>query len=203
MQIEIVRKNRLKRWRIVIKDKVYFYAPRKMSDLLINNAIAQYESWIKKSFSERDKIVREVENIYAQNSGKIPLFGEWVSAPENVKEFYKLTAQKFFNEFCEIYAEKTGVKYAKITIKDQKTRYGSCSVKGSLNFNFRAVKAPKYVAEYLVAHEIAHLKHLNHGKNFWRLLSDIFPQYKEAESYLKNKRNALFLRYDNFGKKND
>ncbi|WP_053956869.1 M48 family metallopeptidase [Inediibacterium massiliense] len=77
------------------------------------------------------------------------------------------------------------VKPNKITIKNQKTRWGSCSSKRNLNFNFRIIIAPIEIIDYLVVHEMCHLIHMDHSKNFWGLVESIIPDYKKRREWLK------------------
>ncbi len=83
--------------------------------------------------------------------------------------------------FCNI----IGVTYGAVRIKSQKTRWGSCSSKGNLNFNWRLVLAPDWVMDYVVVHELCHLKHLNHSKDFWLTVGSYMPEYKTAVKWLK------------------
>lgn len=87
---------------------------------------------------------------------------------------------------------KAGMKYNNVTIKDQKTRWGSCSVKGNLNFNWRLVMAPLSVIAYVILHELAHLVELNHSKKFWAVVETWYPDYRKPKKWLKE--NGLVLR---------
>ena len=77
-----------------------------------------------------------------------------------------------------------GFKYNKICIKNQKTRWGSCSKKGNLNFNYRIINLPDSLLNYLVVHELCHLKEMNHGKKFWELVAKTAPNYRELKKNL-------------------
>ncbi|MBL4937583.1 M48 family metallopeptidase [Clostridium sp. YIM B02515] len=99
--------------------------------------------------------------------------------------WYRNRAEKIFTEKVKSYAEKLKVYPKRIVIKDQKTKWGSCSSKGNINFNFRVIMAPENIVDYLVVHELCHLVHMNHSSNFWNLVKSILPNYKEAEEWLK------------------
>lgn len=85
-------------------------------------------------------------------------------------------------------AEKTGLlgyKYKRITIRDQQTRWGSCSGSGNLNFSWRLILAPEHVLDYVVAHEVAHLAEMNHGKRFWAHVADLCDDPGNARAWLR------------------
>lgn len=74
--------------------------------------------------------------------------------------------------------------FRRVMIKNQKTRWGSCSLKGNLNFNYKIIFLPERAQEYLVAHELSHLAEYNHSKNFWRLVEKAVPDYREQRKEL-------------------
>jgi len=78
-----------------------------------------------------------------------------------------------------------GFSYGRVTIKNQKTRWGSCSKKGNLNFNYRIVHLPEPLLDYLIVHELCHLKELNHGRGFWDLVNKTIPGFKKARRELR------------------
>jgi hypothetical protein len=90
------------------------------------------------------------------------------------------------------WANRMGVRFSAISIRDQKTRWGSCSSRGTLSFNWRLVMAPRVVLEYVVIHELAHLKQPNHSPAFWQIVAQHFPDYKKARAWLR--ANATLLR---------
>jgi predicted metal-dependent hydrolase len=78
-----------------------------------------------------------------------------------------------------------------IVVRDTRTRWGSCSVKRCLSFSWRLVLAPPFVLDYLAAHEVAHLREMNHSHRFWRIVHDICPHTQEAERWLKRHGTEL------------
>ncbi len=86
------------------------------------------------------------------------------------------------------------VKAQRITLRDTTTRWGSCSSSGALNFSWRLIMAPPHVLDYLAAHEVAHLKHMNHSNAFWRVTESLVPDYAIAEAWLKAQGIGL-MRY--------
>jgi hypothetical protein len=91
-------------------------------------------------------------------------------------------------------AARMGVTYKAISIRDQRTRWGSCSNQGSLSFNWRLIMAPPAVLEYVVIHELAHRKQQNHSKAFWQVVAHYCPEYKTARAWLR--ANAPLLRLE-------
>ena len=78
-----------------------------------------------------------------------------------------------------------GVSYGRITVREQKTRWGSCSAKGNLNFNWKLILMPEGILDYLVVHELAHRMEMNHSPAFWRVVEREIPDYRERRMWLK------------------
>lgn len=89
------------------------------------------------------------------------------------------------------FSERMGLAYGKVSVRDQKTRWGSCSSKGNLNFNWRLVFAPGAVLDYVVVHELAHLRELNHSRRFWKLVERFSPDYREHRRWLYDNYRLL------------
>ena len=82
------------------------------------------------------------------------------------------------------FARQIGVTYGKITVRDQKTRWGSCSQTGNLNFNFRLILAPLEVLDYVVVHELCHRRQMNHSTQFWQEVAQVLPDYRKRKAWL-------------------
>jgi hypothetical protein len=89
-------------------------------------------------------------------------------------------------------AKKLGVEYNKITISDIQLRWGSCTPKNNININYRIIKAPAFVSNYIIVHELTHLIELNHTKEFWQIVKTAYPKYEEAKKWLIVKGDLLF-----------
>jgi predicted metal-dependent hydrolase len=87
-----------------------------------------------------------------------------------------------------------GVSFRRLSVRGQKTRWGSCSGRGTLSFNWRLVAAPRAVIEYIAVHELAHVRHRNHSKAFWAEVAGYLPEYKEQERWLGKNKHALKAR---------
>lgn len=100
---------------------------------------------------------------------------------------YKEKARKLVEEKIAKWNAVYNFKYNRISIKNQRTRWGSCSKKGNLNFNYKLALIPTHLAEYIVVHELCHLKEFNHSKNFWDLVTKAVPDYRECRKELKGR----------------
>ena len=107
--------------------------------------------------------------------------------------WYKKQARKVISERVELFARQHGFKVKKIRISSARTRWGSCSQKGTLSFAWRLVMAPLNVIDYVVVHELCHLKEMNHSKTFWVQVETILPDYKTRRKWLKNHGKKLIL----------
>ena len=95
-------------------------------------------------------------------------------------------ALQVFPERVEYYARQMGVSYGRITIREQKTRWGSCSGKGNLNFNWKLVLVPEELLDYVVVHELAHRREMNHSPRFWKIVEEQLPDYQERRRRLRD-----------------
>lgn len=133
----------------------------------LDKILKQKEPWIYsklKDFSENKAYFHKTRKDYINNKEK---------------------ARKILANKVEFYSRKYNFNYARISVRDQKTRWGSCSLKGNLNFNYKLIFLPERLLDYVVVHEICHLKEMNHSKDFWNLVSLTFPNYKDLKKELK------------------
>ncbi len=108
-----------------------------------------------------------------------------------VKHLKDLSFEKF-SYYSSEYAQTLGVKFKKLSVKEMKTRFGSCTSHGNLNYCWRVVLAPEPVLAYLCAHEVSHLKEMNHSKKFWAYVTLLCPDYKHLQKWLKQHGKELF-----------
>jgi predicted metal-dependent hydrolase len=104
---------------------------------------------------------------------------------ETVKEWIKSRAAQKIEHEVERYARIIGVEYNRLAIRDQKTKWGSCSKQGNLSFNWRLALFPPKVLRYVVIHELCHIRHFNHSDRFWSLVERYDPHYRESVNWLK------------------
>jgi predicted metal-dependent hydrolase len=110
--------------------------------------------------------------------------GEAAHVARRVGDFLKREAKRDLEEASRRYADALGARIKRITVRDQSSRWGSCSTTGVLSFSWRLVLAPPYVLDYLAAHEVAHLVEMNHSPRFWRLLARLCPHMARAKAWL-------------------
>ena len=103
-------------------------------------------------------------------------------------------AVKAIPERVAFFAPRVGVTYGRITIRNQRTRWGRCSGQGNLNFNCLLMLAPPEVLDYVVVHELCHRKELNHSPRFWAEVARVLPDYKARQAWLKEHGGALMGR---------
>ncbi len=104
------------------------------------------------------------------------------------REDYLQNKERFFlvaSERVEYFNKTYGFEYNKISIKDQKTRWGSCSRRRNLNFNYKIMFLPDELRDYVIVHELCHLGEFNHSKNFWNLVAQTLPNFKEIKKQFK------------------
>lgn len=102
-----------------------------------------------------------------------------------MKQWYRKEARSYLEEITSFWAQCMNVSYKKIAIRDQSTRWGSCSSKGNLNFNWKLVLLPQTLADYVVVHELSHRIHMNHSRAFWNTVADVLPDYLVRRNQLK------------------
>lgn len=124
----------------------------------------------------------------------IAVCGEAAHVARRVKDYLRHEALADLERAVALHTGTLGIPARKITIRDTTSRWGSCSSKGHLNFSWRLILAPPLVLDYLAAHEVAHLKEMNHSHRFWALTQRLCPRTEEAEAWLK-RHGAELHRY--------
>ena len=180
MKVTVIRSNR-KTVAIQVNSNlsVTVRAPRSVSEKDIEEILKKKEAWISKHI---EKIKKTKERLEAESTEKLTREKVIALAEE---------ALKVIPERVEYFAKVIGVTYGKITVRNQKTRWGSCSSKGNLNFNCLLMLAPPEVLDYVVVHELCHRKQMNHSKAFWLEVEKVLPNYKEVRKWLKEEGSQM------------
>ena len=142
-------------------------APPRAPLTLIEQTITKNVDWIHR---QQKKI--SSKHIIHINTADIP----------SLKQHTKELLDTKLPHFAKLY----GVVYKQVAIRDQKSRWGSCSARGNLNFNYKLALLPPQLADYIIIHELCHLREMNHSAKFWKLVVEACPRYKEYRKELRN-----------------
>lgn len=171
-KIDIIRSKR-KTVTIQIKEDgtVCVRAPYVMKNIEIKKLLKEKETWILRNLKNIEE-----KQVQCENTEKL--------SREELQQLAEL-ALKVIPDKVQYYAGIMWVSYDKITIRNQKTRWGSCSEKGNLNFNCLLMLVPDEVVNYVVVHELCHLLEMNHSEEFWKQVEQVIPNYKVQKDWLK------------------
>lgn len=178
MDVRVIRSRRKTvALQILGLNDVVVRAPMRMSNREIEEFVQQNMDWIQKNLKKVAENQKEEEEIVPMTEAEVRELAEQATQliPERVKHFAPLV----------------GVTYGRITIRNQKSRWGSCSAKGNLNFNVGLLLAPPEVLDYVVVHELCHRKEMNHSPKFWAEVIKLIPDYKQHEKWLKDNGRAI------------
>ena len=176
-------------------------------------AVAQLAPWIEKRLAElqraRDRLAREdgvlpylddyltlvVEpgRTRAHRAGATLLVPPGAAASAAIERWYRRAARGEIGSRLDAAAAAAGLRYTRLTIRNQRTRWASCAAGGAMSFNWRLLLAPERVLDYVVWHEICHLKFADHSERFWALLEQRCPGWREPAAWLRENGSALVL----------
>ena len=123
--------------------------------------------------------------------GEIRVRGDPAYLPRRVREHLIATARAELTRRARDFAARLGHKVTRLAVRDPASRWGSCSAVGSLSFSWRLILAPEAVLDYVVAHEVAHLAEMNHGRHFWQLVESLAPGSAASRAWLRRHRSRL------------
>ena len=194
-------------------------APLRASLSLIKDFIHSKRNWIEKNQQHNVQQYQAKPQRHYQNGESFLLLGEsypleivphlkkplhfdtvFQLSERNIEKaekiftaWYKKRALSQITEITEKHATIMQLSYSGIKITSARKRWGSCNSRGNLSFSWRLVMAPIWIIEYIVVHELAHLKHMNHSSRFWGFVGKFFPEYKKARKWLKEHQALLDL----------
>lgn len=153
------------------RDGIYVRTPLRMSDAEIQSFLERKKNWLQKHLQKQAEHSAAVKDL----------------TPFTYEELHELAEQalQVIPERVKYYAEIIGVDYGRITIRNQRTRWGSCSSKGNLNFNCLLMLMPDEIIDSVVVHELCHRKHMNHSAQFYAEVEKAFPEYRRCRKWLK------------------
>ena len=162
--------------RIKSDGSVRVHCPPQMSAERIDEIVRSKKDWIERKLYSLKNIPPVVH-----------------LTPEEISAL-KAKAREELAPLIAYYATQVGVSYGRVTIRSQKTRWGSCSSRGNLSFNCLLMLTPPEVIDYVIVHELCHLKQMNHSFRFWAEVKRIVPDYREAKQWLKENSESLIRR---------
>lgn len=162
--------------------QVVVRAPARMPVREINAFVQEKDDWI------REHLQRMEEKKRLREQRREPALSE-----EELQEL-ATQAMTLIPQKVRYYAQIIGVTYGRITIRNQRTRWGSCSGKGNLNFNCLLLLMPEEVLDYVVVHELCHRKEMNHSARFWEEVEKILPDYRQRRKWLKDNGGRIMDR---------
>lgn len=138
-------------------------------------------------YGEPHKIIHapEKRGVVSRKDGEIHVSGNAAHVPRRLKDWAYRDIRKTVTEKVDGHTQKIQVTRGRISIRDQKSRWGSCSSAGNLNFSWRLFFMPDFVIDYITAHEVAHLVHLDHSKDFWKVTHLLCSEMEMAKQWLK------------------
>ena len=198
----------------ITADGLVVHAPKRIFAFQLNQILQQKSSWILNKLQAREaNHVAKVEwidgehllylgndiqlSISQNSSNKALIFDQntlLVASPQpnnhavlarKVIQWYKKQAALDFSRRLEILAAKLGVATPPLTLSNAQSRWGSCNSRGQVRLSWRLLQAPPHIINYVICHELAHLKQMNHSAKFWAVVEQLFPNYKLAEKELK------------------
>lgn len=161
--------------------KIIIRAPKLIPQTAILSFVYEKSAWILSNYEKQKDIIPQ-NKCAAKDSATLAL-----------EKRYREAAKEYIPKRVAYYHTMTGGHYEKICIRDQQTRWGSCSARGTLSFNFRLMMAPPRVLDYVVVHELCHLTHMNHSKDFWQMVESILPDYRIYRKWLKENGHTLHV----------
>lgn len=176
----IIRSNRKTLSMEVGAQGLIVRAPLRTSGRQIDEFVLQHRGWIEKHMKKLQQWREQAADAPALTADEIRKLAD--------------RARKYLPERVSYYAPKVGVTYGRITIRSQRSKWGSCSGKGNLNFNCLLMLAPPEVIDSVVVHELCHRKEMNHSQRFYAEVLRVFPDYRRWNRWLKDNGPGLMLR---------
>ena len=186
LRLQVVRSGRKTLSMSVQQDgSVLIRAPYRSPESEIRRFAEGHRDWIAKQQAKVRERARAREEIRPMSR-------------EELEELAEL-AERWIPERAGMFARRMGVSFGRITIRNQKTKWGSCTSTGNLNFNCLLMLAPESVRDYVIVHELSHRKQMNHSPAFWAEVERILPDYRASRQWLKDHGQELMLRNPHAG----
>jgi len=195
--------------------RVIVRAPKHYTDRQINNALAGSQEWILKQLKKYEETKEKTNGLGIADGKSVLLLGEkfvvrfadvkkeiiegrTITLPKDnpeecLKKLLRRMAKNFFTERAALYSDITGFTPSSVKVTSAKTRWGSCSAEKNICFSLSLIMCPLDVADYVIVHELCHIKYMNHSALFWNEVGKYIPDYKEKRKWLNNNRYIMDL----------
>lgn len=180
MEYQLIRSNRRTLSASIKDGELIVRAPLRLKESEIERFLEEHRGWIEKQLKRAEEQKKELETV-----DKLTM--------EDIRKLAD-DAMRVIPERVKVYAEKIGVTYGRITIRNQRSKWGSCTAKGNLNFNCLLMLAPGEVLDSVIVHELCHRKYMNHSDKFYTEVLRVFPEYRKWDKWLKDNGNILIRR---------
>ena len=201
LDYELERKNKKTvSVKILADGRVLVSAPKHLPKSAIADMLNKHQKWIEKKQAEYAKLRQEQGSFDFSAGQRLLYLGEYYPCAEvcdreaafgQAGKWYREQAQTIVPPRVSFWAKQMDVAYAKVKINSARSRWGSCSAKGNVNFSWRILFLPPELVDYIIVHELCHLKQLNHSTTFWREVADILPDYRTRQAALKEYQKKI------------
>ncbi len=208
----VVERRRVKNARIIVNRQlqVRLIVPRQFTNRQVHDLIHEKSAWIEKQLRHFDRIqtsrvrLQRGEILYMgdvfrfhrleEMRGRVTIDPASLTITSGInllsepvlEAWYRAEARRLIEHKVRTWSRRFGYDYKGLAIRSQKTRWGSCSSKGNLSFNWKLVKAPEAIMDYIILHELTHTQILNHSPAYWEKLASVYPQYRAARTWLRS-----------------
>jgi len=191
----------------VSQETIVTFVQKKIKWILRHQKLAResYRPLVKRKFVDGERflylgdwhelfVIQDVTQSLVVHEKKFLLSESFLSdAKKHFEQWYRKQAYKVIKNRVRLYAEMGSLTFKRISITGARKRWGSCGPKGTLNFSWRLIMAPIEVVDYVIVHELVHLDERNHSRKFWEKVRLLFPDYQQAENWLKT--NSWLLNF--------
>ena len=192
----VLHRRRVKRLSLRVRENgtVEMVGPRRLSNSEFEQFYRSKQQWVSK---QRQQLLAARSNKPQLSATDIMLHGEIQSrnavggATGEKIDVYRAYAIRYLGERLAALSTQSGLPFSRLTIRAQRTRWGSCSSKGNISLNWRLVQMPVFVSDYVMIHELCHTVHMNHSAAFWQLVQQHFPDTDNARQWLKTNGSQL------------
>lgn len=184
----IIKKTSTRNARIILKPpgKIFVNVPYFYTEQHISELLQIHNEWIQKHLQKMMKNNTKIQDVLYEHEDEILIFGAWQKIDKNLtKKYLKKILFGYINSEVAKKANEMGLEYGKINIRENKSTLGSCSQENNLNFSLLLICANPELIDYVIIHELSHIRHKNHSRSFWEYVGSYCQDWKQKRSDLK------------------